>query len=244
DDYSAIASVTLTVEGESGSIQTYTAETENDFEGWSKTVSLEQGDNQIRVSAEDAQGNAIEEADVVQVRRQAFAESFPNNEVPFTDIRDMTFDKKRGRLLVPDQFKNAEGESLGQIISIDLETSKRAVFATDDASTEEDNALVFTYSITLDHEGERALLGVGTSYTARIFAIDLETGDGAVLSQSDFNSGEPTHDSVVSIVPDPKSNDHVYTLSDGDGNLLRINLSTGERTVVSSSDYGVGTGDD
>ncbi|WP_347332968.1 hypothetical protein [Marinimicrobium locisalis] len=246
DDYSAVASVTLTVEGESGSIQTYAADTENDFEGWSKTVSLEQGDNQIRVSAEDAQGNAIEEADVVQVSRQPFAESFPDNEVPFTDIRDVTFDEKRNRILVPVLSENAEGDPIGEIVSIDYETSERSVFFNAESMIGDDSEVIrIFHSITIDPEQKGALLGVGSNNNSRIVSVDLDTAEYTTVSRSYIpETDQPTHHRVVSIVSDPKGDDHTYTLSSGDGNLLRINLNTGERTVVSSSDYGVGTGDD
>lgn len=220
DDYSTITSVTV------GGVA---AESDDGFATWTALVTLTEGDNIINVVVED-ENNTNNAATSVSVRRTAYDVAFPDNEVPITRATGIAVDAANNRVLIPNSVSGT-GDS---IIAVDLSTGIRTVFSgpgvPDDA-----NIFIVPGDIVIDPvpTRNRAILA-DTRNT--IFEINLTDGARSILSNNTVpNDQQPDLDSPLGISLDPANEDVAYVIDSRLDNLQRINLVTGERTLVSDN---------
>lgn len=220
DDYSTITSVTV------GGVA---AESDDGFATWTALVTLTEGDNIINVVVED-ENNTNNAATSVSVRRTAYDVAFPDNEVPITRATGIAVDAANNRVLIPNSVSGT-GDS---IIAVDLSTGIRTVFSgpgvPDDA-----NIFIVPGDIVIDPvpTRNRAILA-DTRNT--IFEINLTDGARSILSNNTVpNDQQPDLDSPLGIALDPANEDVAYIVDSTLDNLQRVDLLTGERTLISDN---------
>lgn len=220
DDYSTITSVTV------GGVA---AESDDGFATWTALVTLTEGDNIINVVVED-ENNTNNAATSVSVRRTAYDVAFPDNEVPITHATGIAVDVANNRVLVPNYVSGA-GDS---IIAIDLATGIRTILSglgvPDDVNT-----FIVPEDIAIDPVANRDR-AVVTDMRSVIFEVNLTNGARSILSDNATpNDQQPALGSPLGIALDPTDEDVAYVIDSGLYNLQRINLVTGERTLVSDN---------
>jgi DNA-binding beta-propeller fold protein YncE len=141
----------------------------------------------------------------------------------------MVLDAAGNRLLVLDG-------TLGALVAIDLASGARAVLA--DASTGAGPALGAGNDMALDVAGNRVLIADPWLENPGLVAVDLATGDRAVVSSATAGAGpELFHPQAV--VVDAAGN-RALLHDVGGGALLAVDLATGDRTVIADDATGEG----
>lgn len=229
DELSAVSRVTLTVSNDD-SVTDYEVESD-DLSNWKQKVSLGPGENTITLQAEDALGNKVskEEQQSVTVVQQAFSEAFPDDEVTIEEPQSLVFDEARDRILVTDFSEN-------RIVSVDLATGSRSVFLQLD-DEEREVGVGRPSGLVLDAPRNRLLVNGDTVEGASILGVDLDTKEVTLINSRETpNEDQPAFATPRGMAVDPTDPDQVFVLASGTDNLARLDLSTGQRTLVSSND--------
>jgi hypothetical protein len=229
DDYNSVTSVMVSVTSGEGTVTEFAAESTDDFANWTASVTLAPGENVVTVRTEDSKGNPESAAAQVTVHQQAFELAFPDNVEPFGRyLRGLTFDGVHNRLLITSSDNNLSLGYRGAVTTVDLETGRRVLLSADGVPTA-GNQLDHAYGIVVDAANNRAL--VGTAHD--ISAVSLDSGTASVLSGPSTDDGQPYFRVARSIAIDPANPDIVYFVGENTDNLLRLDLTTGVRTIVS-----------
>ncbi|UZJ44179.1 hypothetical protein OOT55_16185 [Marinimicrobium sp. C6131] len=246
DKLSEVAEVTLTVHHEDSTVP-YTLEPDEEtgFAEWQQSITLAPGENRVSLQVKDEAGNELEEPVEVTVVGQDYTAPFPDNEQRQFQIREMVYDEAQNRLLLLGDDKD-EGVGVDRaILAVDLITGVRSVFATNDGENETLSFGVLDLG-SIDSEHNR-LIATRINGSA-IYEIDLETGNGAELMQSKSGDLASAFDWPRGIVMSSSDSESVYILSGSNGGdynrLLKVNLKSGEREVISDPEAGVGSGPD
>ncbi len=170
---------------------------------------------------------------------------FPDDEQRQFEIGDMVYDETHNRLLL---LGSDEDEGVAEdraVLAVDLNTGIRSVFARNDGANESVN-LGFLNVGAVDTENNR-LIAARNSGNA-IYEIDFESGVAEELLKSKSGDDESTFEDPFDIGVSSLELDSIYILSgsnSGDYNrLLKVNLASGEREVISDPEAGIGTGPD
>jgi hypothetical protein len=220
DDYSTITSVTV------GGVA---AESDDGFATWTALVTLTEGDNIINVVVED-ENNTNNAATSVSVRRTAYDVAFPDNEVPITYATGIAVDAANNRVLVPN-YLSGEGD---YVIAIDLAKGIRTVLS-GPGVPDNANAFIVPEDIAIDPVASRNR-AIVADMRSIIFEVNLTNGARNILSDNATpNDQQPDLDSPLGIALDPANEDVAYIIDSILDNLQRIDLVTGERTLVSDN---------
>lgn len=160
-----------------------------------------------------------------------------------TDVRgpatSLIYDEARGRIVALDSSRRSA-------VAIDLTTGVRSIVTS--PSTGSGPSIGRPRSMALDAAQNRILLG--DCYFSSLYAADLTTGDRIVIASADTGEGVGLG-CPLSIAMDPDGQ-HAWVVSrnaKGDAVLLKLDLSTGNRTEISRSastpdgtDVGTGVG--
>ncbi|WP_347332972.1 hypothetical protein [Marinimicrobium locisalis] len=231
DEWSEVDRVTLTVNHEGGT-NDYEVDTEDDFATWQKQVTLGPGENTITLQAEDALGNKVteEERQSVTVVQQALSEAFPDDEVAIEEPQSLIFYEERNRILATDFSTN-------RIVSVDLATGSRSVFLQLDDEARE-VGVGRPSGLVLDAPRNRLLVSGATVEGGSVLGVDLNTKEVTLINSRET----PSEDQPEFVTPrgmaiHPENPDRVFVLASGAyQNLAVLDLSTGARTLVSSSE--------
>lgn len=220
DDYSTITSVTV------GGVA---AESDDGFATWTALVTLTEGDNIINVVVED-ENNTNNAATSVSVRRTAYDVAFPDNEAPITRATGIAVDGANNRALIP----NSISGRTDTVIAVDLATGVRTVLS-GPGVPDDTNVFIVPGDIVVDPAASRNR-AVLVDMRSAIFGIDLIDGARSILSDNAIpNDQQPTLDSPLGIALDPASEDVAYIIDSTLDNLQRVDLVTGERTLISDN---------
>ncbi|MAN52509.1 MAG: hypothetical protein CMG77_11705 [Marinimicrobium sp.] len=244
DELSDVAEVTLTVHHGDSTVP-YTLETdeESGFAEWQQSITLAPGENRVSLQVKDEAGNELEEPVEVTVVGQEYTAPFPDDEQGQFDIGDMVYDEARNRLLLLGSDQDEGVAEYRVALAVDLSTGARSVFVSNDGENEALNLWALGIG-ALDTENSRLLVArdiVGDT----IYEVDLETGLAEEILRTDSESSTSDFDQVRDIVLSPLDTKNIYILSGGDyKRLLRVDLVSGESTVISDYEAGVGDGPD
>lgn len=144
----------------------------------------------------------------------------------------LALDKARNRYLSTVRKVN---ENLYGIYSIDRETGERKAFSTNEVGSGE----LFIYTTALQEiavDEQRNVLYVLDYLTGKIFSIDLITADRKVLADLTYKdaNGEPLRIRLTSICA-VLDNQYAYVSDSERDSLLVVDLTTGEKVVLSKS---------
>jgi|GEM_PF-1391939 len=247
DELSEVAEVTLTVYHEDSTVP-YTLEPDEEtgFAEWQQSITLAPGENRVSLQVIDEAGNELEEPVEVTVVGQGYTAPFPNDEQGKFEIGEMIYDEAHGRLLLLGSDRDDGMAEYRSVLAVELDTGIRSVFATNDGENE---TLDLRSPDVGSIDTERNRLIAARSSGSAIYEIDLETGNGAELLQSRSGHGATDFDEPRGITVSSLDPESIYVLSSGffygDYNrLLKVNLATGEREVISDPEAGVGSGPD
>jgi sugar lactone lactonase YvrE len=195
---------------------------------WSSVQPVAVGENTFVVSANDTLGNAAASAATVHVTNNGPAMSF---------VRGMDLDAVHHRLLLADYERR-------QILALDLTNGQFSVFAAYDQTSA--SPLFGVSSLAVDAANNRVI--AVDVLTDQLTAIDLTTGTRTAISDaSKSTSGSTNFVAVASdltgIVLDmPNHAAYVTRASDPSSSapagILKIDLQTGTRDVVTGSQIG------
>ena len=248
DELSDVAEVTLTVHHEDSTVP-YTLEPDEEtgFAEWQQSITLAPGENRVSLQVIDEAGNELEEPVEVTVVGQDYTAPFPDDEQGKFEIGDMVYDEAHTRLLL---LGNDEDEGVAEdraVLAVDLNTGIRSVFATNDGENESLNLGDLDVG-AIDPDHSRLLAAQGLFGDDDIYEIDLATGVGSELLNSKSGEDESTFEEPIDIVVSSLQSEIIYILSasnSGDyDRLLKVNLASGEREVISDPRAGVGSGPD
>jgi len=200
------------------------ATTTDSFATWRASVPITTGQNVVSVSVTDRAGNTRAGADSVQVR---------NNGTPIGFVFGMDMDTSRNRILAFDS-------ETGTILAVDRSTGRVSILS--DAAHGAGPLFQSIEGIAVDATGNRALVADASDQDA-LFAVNLSNGNRTAISTA-ANSFR-TRIAFGSGVALNAANNAVYVSAQSGIGVVRIDLATGARTVVSSTEPGatVGTGD-
>lgn len=221
DDYSGIKS--LTVNGVEAEF--------SDETNWTATVPLNEGANDIVVKVVDESGNADDEAAVVVVHRGEEDGEFPDDSAPITYGSQLTFDQANNRLLVTNR---STGGGVASVIAVDFLTGSRSILSD---RTRPNNEVEFQrpLGIVIDANADRNRAIIADAGDL-VIAMDLTDGSRTILSDGTTpSSDQPRIDTPNNIVLDPNDSDTAYMVDTGARNVQKINLVSGERTLISDN---------
>lgn len=202
------------------------ATTDNNYQTWSATITLSAGVNQIVVKAEDQLGNVDESAaratvkynELVLVGLMDVAYDDVNNLLYIVDdkIGLLKFNINTGVLGVLSETKNWEGNYTNTPSAIELDILNNRAFVVDSSH----GAL---YEINLSTGAARVISG--GKHTS--FSRHLPKGSGPVF--------ERPEDLVLDLV-----NDRILIGDAWASAIVEVNLTTGNRKIISGSSIGAG----
>lgn len=189
------------------SVNGVTASSSDQFSQWRAEIPLLEGMNTITVATRDTLGNQNDAAAKVMIERGFL----------FDKAENIVLDPARRNAILID-------ETASVLMKIDAESRMRSEFSGPGRGTgpqwntpaqlllddERDRALVFD-------SGLNALLAVNLANGDRHIVASDSVGSGASLAGASIFSLDPTHE-------------HIYAISDNQ--LLKINLSTGNRDAI------------
>ena len=247
DELSDVAEVTLTVHHEDSTVP-YTLEPDEEtgFAEWQQSITLAPGENRVSLQVIDEAGNELEEPVEVTVVGQDYTAPFPDDEQGQFDIGEMVYDKARNRLLLLGSDQDNGEAEYRSVLAVDLNTGIRSVFVTNGGENESLGFSSFNVG-SIDTKNNRLI--ATRDYGSVIYEIDLETGNGVELLQSRSGHGATDFDKPRGITVSSLDPESIYVLSSGSfdsdyDRLLKVNLATGEREVISDPEAGVGSGPD
>lgn len=138
-------------------------------------------------------------------------------------LEDMALDAEQERALVV--------SATGALLSVDLRTGARAVIA--DGSTGSGPSLATPSAVVLDAQAGRALVTTGQGEQAALVAVDLTSGDRAVISGRGTGSGPALHRPADAILD--AGSDRALIVDEGHDGVIAVELATGERTMLASA---------
>jgi hypothetical protein len=215
DDYSAVTKVKV------NGIDV-TPKAAGDFSTWQVSVPLTATtNNNIMVTTEDSVGNKSTNAAQVKITQGDHKNAFPSSSVILDGLFGMTIDQLNGRnrLLVADPYSN-------QIVSIDLATGERSVFASD----------VSVYGLTIEPTTQR-LYTVETSKNKLMYFSLL---DGV---KTDVVSTELYEDILSLIVDDSNPTKKIVGLATHYGEIIASDVSSTNLSVISDGLNGIPNSD-
>ncbi|UZJ44184.1 hypothetical protein OOT55_16210 [Marinimicrobium sp. C6131] len=250
DELSDVAEVTLTVHHQDSTVP-YTLEPDEEtgFAEWQQSITLAPGENRVSLQVIDEAGNELEEPVEVTVVGQDYTAPFPDDEQALFSIEEMLYDEVHNRLLLLGIDQDGGEAGYRSVLAVDLSTGMRSPFAENDGENE---SLGFSNLGVGAIDPEHNRLIAASSRGGDIYEIDLDTGIGAVLLKSKSGDSASAFDFPEDIVLSRIEAEVIYILSassagsiDGDHNrLLKVNLATGDREVISDPEAGVGSGPD
>ncbi|RYY77060.1 MAG: hypothetical protein EOO52_06120 [Gammaproteobacteria bacterium] len=153
--------------------------------------------------------------------------SIPDAINPIQDLVGMALDKAADRFLVTDDFQQT-------IFSVDVSTGVRSIFSSNAKGTGEAFAEPYNGYLTgiaVDEVNNRAL-AVEHYYSAKIFSIDLASGNRSLLtSTSESNPFNSMYSSSDIKIASP--NGYAFVATWGDNAVFAVDLVTGHRVVFS-----------
>jgi glucodextranase-like protein len=199
------------------------ATTSDGFATWRASVPIETGQNTVSVSVTDRAGNTRAGADSVQVR---------NSGTPLGFVVGMDMDTSR--ILAFDS-------ETGTIWAVDRSTGKVSILS--DVAHGTGPLPQSIEGIAVNAAGNRVLVADGSEQDA-LLAVDLSNGNRTALTTF-ANSSFRTRIALGTGVALDAANNAVYVAAQSGIGVVRIDLGTGARTVVSSTEPGatIGTGD-
>mgnify|MGYP000349663091 CR=1 FL=1 len=201
----------------------------NGFETWQVNIQLVQGMNNITVETLDTSGNSNSTATTAEI-------IYKGPELP--QMIDLVHDSVNNRLLI----MTGKSSLTVQLIEIDLTTNARRIISTSDQSGGGNTSGVLfsnIKSMVLDSANGRVI--VLDSGNDALVEVNLLNGFRTIISDVDVGTGpvfvNPTDFAFDSI------NDRIFVTETDFNNraILSVDLTTGNRTVVSN--LTVGTGD-
>ena len=153
---------------------------------------------------------------------------------PF-DPSAIALDSANNRVLVLDK-------TFAALLAVDLDTGERTSISTSNAAFIDWDTLPFPYVIALDSAHNRMLVLNFKGTFTTLVAVDLSTGERTLISDdSTAGDGDQTFDLPQAMVLDNAHNRALVVDLDLQA-LLAVDLGTGERSVISSSNAGIGDG--
>ena len=142
-------------------------------------------------------------------------------------MRGIAFDRSRDRLIMPNWDTDT-------VVAIDLASANRSVLANSSVGT--GPVPTFPGKLVVDAENNRAVMTDLNLFG--LYAVDLDTGDRTILSDSVSVGSGPVFIAPADVVVDTAANRAVVL--DSSLGLLAVDLMTGDRSVVSDSTTGSG----
>ncbi len=146
-------------------------------------------------------------------------------------LRRPDIDGDANRLIIPEGSTPAAA----RLVAMDLDTGNRTVVS-DNAGIGAGPAFGALSDVAVDPTGNRAIV---LTSSLGLFEVDLLTGDRSIVSDSVTGAG-PLWAFPDSVDIDTTAN-LAYVADDGDTVIYRVNLTTGDRTVLSDN-AGTGSG--
>ncbi len=192
------------------------------------SIVLDSNNNRALVS--DLTIDTIAAVDLATGNRTVISNFGTGSGTNFNDPQSIVLDSNNNRALVADS-------ALDAIVAVDLATGNRTVISNN--STGSGINFDNPQDIVLDSNNNRVL--VADSGLNAIVAVDLATGNRTVISDSGTGSGT-NFVNLQGIVLD-SNNNRVVAVDDAgvDSGIFAVDLSTGDRTVISDSSTGSGT---
>lgn len=212
----------------------------DNFATWQVTLPLQLGENTLVVATADAEGNNNAAAASVVVQAKAFPamQDAPDDGV--------VVDTANNRALVVDGIRNA-------LYAFDLASGERTVISSNEGIDNFLNQsaigggtnLSAPGFMTLDSANQRVLLKNNISSGNRAtLAIDLNTGERSILlDQNNPGGSGPSFDLLRTSALD-SDNNRLLVMDGFNGNvrLIALDLSSGDREIISGN--GIGSGPD
>jgi hypothetical protein len=160
--------------------------------------------------------------DLATGERSVFSDgSVPGSGHQFSLPGAAAIDIDNDRLLVIDEIQNS-------IVAVDLETGFRSVFAGDGIPNSGTDLFFRAEDILVDAPGNRALVAdIGA-----LIAIDLDSGARTVISDSSVPDAANMFDFATGVALDRRNN-RALVLDADRQSIIAVELSTGERVIVS-----------
>ncbi len=187
--------------------------------------------NNNRALVTDITIDTIAAVDLATGNRTVISNFSTGSGTNFNDPQSIVLDSNNNRALVADS-------ALDAIVAVDLATGNRTVISNN--STGSGINFSDPQDIVLDSNNNRVL--VADSGLNAIVAVDLATGNRTVISDSGTGSGT-NFVNLQGIVLD-SNNNRVVAVDDAgaiNNGIFAVDLSTGDRTVISDSSTGSGT---
>ena len=210
------------------------ASTADGFATWWAVVPLDVGENALVVETLDAAGNLDPAATTTVVRR---------DEVLLESLGYVTVDSPGGFAYVLDQARDTPSTyPYARVTRVDLESGAMSVVSSRSVGSGPlSNMNTGMGELAWDAQGGRLL--VTNAHPGELHAIDVTTGDRSVLVGPGVGTGPPL-DYCWALELDP-TGPRAWVLrgsssssSQGEGQILEVDLTTGDRTVVASEDDG------
>lgn len=146
----------------------------------------------------------------------------------------ITLDAERNQLLVTDS-------GFAQLLAIDLDTGVRREVSAANTPVGAGPALNNLEGLGVDTANNRVI--IAESFPAAIFSVDLLSGDRSIISDDTIGQGPLLHDRVYRGVLDI-GNNRMFVLDEEtqipEQRLLTVDLSSGDRSILSDASIGAG----
>lgn len=166
----------------------------------------------------------VDEIDLVAGTRRNISVVEDNHPLTFSQVRSIGFDPVNNRVIVGD-------DALDTLIAIDIATGERSEFLTRKVGT--GTALIAPRAFAISADASRAYVADdGDNAPARLFEIDLATGDRRVIS----DISQPFNVVVTGLTLDEAGNRVFVSFPDV---ILEVDLETQETTTIATTDVTV-----
>lgn len=184
-----------------------------------------------RALVTDRSLGALLTVDLESGTRSIIAGKNTGTEHSFESPQGVALDKANRRELLTDR-------GLGALLAVDLASGDLSVIS--DSNIGVGPAFRAPEGVALDASNDRAL--VTDSILGSLLAVDLASGDRSVISDKGTGAGPEFH-FPTNIVLDP-TNQRALVMEDSRGlnALLAVNLASGDRSVISDGNTGIGPG--
>jgi len=179
---------------------------------------------------------ALVAVDLVTGNRTIVSDVSTGSGPGFFDPSSITLDAANNRALIIDQIDYRGIQRA--LVAVDLATGNRTIVS--DASTSSGPVFVNPIRVTLDTANKRALVIDGTFGSNALLAVDLATGDRTIVSDVSKGSG-PAFINLTGVTLDAANKRALVTDSKfGLLALVAVDLTTGNRTIVTDASTGSG----